>query len=70
MTCPRQLYLISWGGVVIAAQGLAPRLGAMIDHYKMESGWGTWLVRSVEHVTLDPGVVSSSPALGIEFTFK
>ena len=31
---------------------------------------GTWLAQSVQHVTLDPGVVSSSPTLGIEFTEK
>ena len=31
---------------------------------------GTWRVQSVEHVTLDLGVVSSSPMLGVEITFK
>ena len=31
-------------------------------------GWGTWLAQSIEHVTLDLGVVSSSPTLGIEIT--
>ena len=30
---------------------------------------GTWLAQSVEHATLDLGVVSSSPALGAEITF-
>ena len=30
---------------------------------------GTWLAQSVEHVTLDLGVMSSSPTLGIEITF-
>lgn len=30
---------------------------------------GTWLARSVEHTTLDLGVVSSSPALGAEIPF-
>ena len=28
--------------------------------------WDTWLALSIEHVTLDLGVVSSSPTLGIE----
>ena len=31
---------------------------------------GTSRVQSVEHVTLDLGVVSSSPMLGVETTFK
>ena len=31
---------------------------------------GTWLAQSVEFVTLDLGVVSSSPTLGVEFTLK
>ena len=30
------------------------------------SWWGTWLAQSVEHVTLDLGVVSSNPMLGTE----
>ena len=30
----------------------------------------SWLAQSVEHVTLDLEVVSSSPTLGIEITFK
>ena len=29
---------------------------------------GTWLAQSVEHMTLDFGVVSSSPTLGAEIT--
>ena len=29
---------------------------------------GTWLTQSVEHVTLDLGVVSSSSMLGVEIT--
>jgi len=29
---------------------------------------GTWLVQSVEHVTLDLAVLSSSPVLGAEIT--
>lgn len=32
--------------------------------------WGSWLALSVEYVTLDLGVESSSPTYGIEFTFK
>jgi len=31
---------------------------------------GTWLAQSVKHVTLDLGVVSLSPTLGVEFTLK
>ena len=27
---------------------------------------GTWLAQSIEHVTLDLGVMSSSPTLGVE----
>jgi len=30
--------------------------------------WGAWLAQWVEHVTLDLGVVSSSPTLGVEIT--
>ena len=30
--------------------------------------WSTWLAQSVEHVTLDLKVVSSSHMLGIEIT--
>jgi len=30
---------------------------------------GARLAQSVEHVTLDPGVVSSSPTLGVEIAF-
>lgn len=30
----------------------------------------SWLSQSVEHVTLELGVVNSSPTLGIELTFK
>ena len=29
---------------------------------------GTWLAQSVEHATLDLGVVTSSPTLGVEIT--
>ena len=31
---------------------------------------GTWVAKSVEHVTLDLGVVGSSTMLGIEITQK
>jgi len=31
---------------------------------------GTWLAQSAEHVALDVRVMSSSPMLGIEHTFK
>ena len=30
--------------------------------------WGTWLAQLVEHMTLDLGVVSLSPMLGVELT--
>lgn len=30
--------------------------------------WGPWLVQSVECATLDLGVVSSSPMLGVQVT--
>ena len=32
--------------------------------------WGTWLAQSVECVTLDLGVMSLSPTLGVEITSK
>lgn len=32
--------------------------------------WGTWPVQSVEHMTLDFRVVSSSPILGIHLILK
>ena len=28
--------------------------------------WGAWLAQSVKHMTLDLGVVSSSPTLGVD----
>lgn len=31
--------------------------------------WSVWLAQSVEHVTLDLQVVSSSPTLSMEFTY-
>lgn len=31
---------------------------------------GAWLAKWVEHVTLDGGVLSSNPTLGVEFTLK
>ena len=33
---------------------------------KPSNRWGTWLAHSVEHVTLELNVVSSSPTLGVE----
>ena len=30
---------------------------------------GTWLVQSVEHMTLDLSIVSSSPMLAVQITF-
>ena len=32
--------------------------------------WGPWLTQSVEHVTPDIAVMSSSPMLGIEIILK
>ena len=32
--------------------------------------WGVWLAKSVEYVTLDLRVVSLSPTLGAEITYK
>ena len=32
----------------------------------MEKHWGTWLAQSMKHETLDLGVMSLSPMLGIE----
>ena len=40
----------------------------MITNLIKTQSWGTWLALSVEHVTLDLGVLSSSPMLGIELT--
>ena len=37
---------------------------------KNRKGGGKWLAQSVEHATLDLGVVSSSPMVGVEPTFK
>ena len=31
---------------------------------------GAWLAQSVQHVTLDRGVVGSSPTLGVEIPYK
>lgn len=33
---------------------------------KKHKNWGAWLAESVEHVTLDLGVLSASPMLGAE----
>ena len=32
--------------------------------------WGTWLAQLEEHVTLDLGVMSLSPAMGVKITKK
>lgn len=32
--------------------------------------WGAWLSQSVERVTLDLWIVSSSPIVGVEITLK
>jgi len=37
-------------------------------HRNIKEYWGAWLAQSVEHTTLDLGVVSSSPTLGVEVT--
>ena len=34
------------------------------------TSWGAWLAQSEECVTLDLGVMSLSPTLGAEITFK
>ena len=36
--------------------------------FKSNMVQGTWLAQSVEHATLDLGVVSASPTLGVEIT--
>ena len=38
--------------------------------FKNCSYGGTWVTQSIEHVTLDLGVVSSSPTLRVEFILK
>lgn len=40
------------------------------NYFDVRSRWGTWLAQSVEWVTLDLGVMISSPTLGIELTKK
>ena len=44
-------------------------MGLEKAHQKALS-WGIWLTQSMDHVTLDQGVVSSSPTLDMEMTFK
>lgn len=41
------------------------------DEEKLENNlfWGTWLVQSLGHITLDPKVVNLSPMLDMELTF-
>ena len=43
-------------------------LNSTLKNY--ENGWAAWLAQLVEHVTLDLGVVSSSPMLGVEVTLQ
>ena len=43
--------------------GKVRRLGV-----KLISERGAWLAQLVEHVTLDLGVVSSSPTMGVDIT--
>ena len=42
----------------------------MTDSLRKIQQWGDWLVQSVEHVTLDLGVVSLSPTSGLELIQK
>lgn len=50
-------------------RGLGGRLaGARAAPLTLQGNWGAWLALSVEPVTLDFGVVSSSPMLGVEIT--
>lgn len=37
---------------------------------KRRHTWGAWLAGLVEHMNLDVRVLSSSPTLGIEITYK
>lgn len=55
------LYPLLWkvGSSLLPVLGLFPN---------MEGPQGGWLVLSAEHATLDPGVVSLNPTLGIEIT--
>ena len=45
-------------------------MGAVSSTSENQKSWGVWLAQSVEHVTLDLGVVSSSPTLDVEITYK
>lgn len=36
----------------------------------LKSHWNAWLAQPIEHATLDLGVMSSSPTLGVEMTLK
>ena len=61
-----------WGYMYSSVRSTATRLsnmykGSGVRHFK-RSRWGAWLAQLVEHVTLDLGVVSSSPMLGGEMT--
>lgn len=48
------------------AQGLLD--GSWMGPGQNDQARGAWLAQSVEHETLDLGVVSSSPTLGAEMT--
>ena len=39
-----------------------------VVYFKVYKCQGAWLAQLVEHVTLDLGVVSLSPTLGVEIT--
>ena len=39
-----------------------------VPGFETGASWGAWWAQSVEHVTLDFGVVSSSPTLDAEIT--
>ena len=47
--------------------GAATQANSMEVPQKVENR-GTWLAQSVEHETLDLGIVSLSPTLGVEIT--
>ena len=53
----------------IAALFRIPKIWKQTEYSSIDE-WGAWLAQSVKHVTLDLRVVSSSPMLGIELTFK
>ena len=42
----------------------------VLDDFKKVGGGGAWLVHSIEHVTVDIVVMSSSPTLGTDCVTK